>query len=52
MMKDFNTGTGGTGTTSAPGNIQFIRTMLRGEALREFDFIASQFGSTTNSHLK
>ena len=26
--------------------------MLRGEALREFDFIASQVARTTNGHLK
>ena len=28
MMKEFKTGTDGTGTTYAPGNIQFLRTML------------------------
>ena len=52
MMKDFKTGTDGTGTTSAPENIQFLRKMLRGETLWEFDVIASQVGITTNVHLK
>ena len=52
MMKDFKTGIDGTGTISALGNIQFLRTMLRGESLREFDVIADQVGSTTNAHLK
>ena len=41
MMKDFKTETDGTGTTSATGNIQFLRIVLRGEALREFDVITS-----------
>ena len=27
-IQDFKTGTDGTGTTSTPGNIQFLRTML------------------------
>ena len=52
MMKDFKTGIDGTGTTSAPGKNQFLRIMLRGESLREFDVIASQIGSTANGHLK
>ena len=52
MMKDFKTGIDGTGTTSAPGKIEFLRTMLCGEALREFDVIESQVVSTTNGHLK
>ena len=34
MMKDFKTNIDGTGTTSAPGKIEFRRTMLCGEALR------------------
>ena len=52
MMKDFKTGTDRTGTTSAPGRIQFLRTMLHREALREFDVIKIQVGSTTNIQLK
>ena len=33
MMKNFKNGIDGTGTTSASGKIQFLRTMLRGEDL-------------------
>ena len=51
-MKDFKTATDGTGTTSATGKIQFLYTMLGGEALREFDVLEIQVGSTTNGHLK
>ena len=36
IMKYFKTGTDGKRTPSAPGNIQFLRTMLRGGHLREF----------------
>ena len=52
MIKDFNTATDGMGTTSATGEIQFLRTMLRGEALIEFNILEIQVGSTTNGHLK
>ena len=52
MMKYFKTGTDVIETTYSPGNIQFLRTMLRREDLREFDVIASKVGSTTNGHLK
>ena len=52
MMKDFKTATDGTGTTSATRKVQLLRTMLHGEALREFDAIASQAASTTNGLLK
>ena len=31
LMKDFKAVTDGTGTTSAPGKIPFLRTMLRGK---------------------
>ena len=34
MMKDFKTATYGTGTTFASGKINFLLSMLRGEALR------------------
>ena len=50
--KDFKTGIYGTVTTSVPGKIQFLRTMLHREAPREFDVITSQIGSTNNTHLK
>ena len=52
MKKDFKTGTKGTGSTSSDGKIQFLRTMLCGKYLREFEIITSQFVSTTNGHLK
>ena len=51
-MKEFKTGIDRTRTTSAPGKIKFLLTMLCGEALRELDFIANQVGNTTNAHLK
>ena len=52
MMKDFKTTTDGIGTNSATGKIQFLRTMLCGEDLREFYVLAIRFGITTNGHLK
>ena len=52
MTKEFKTDVDGTGTTFVTGKIQFLRTMLRGEALREFDVITGQVGSTNNTHLK
>ena len=52
MMNDLKTATDGTGTTSATRKIHFLRTMLRGEALREFDVLAGQVGSMTNGHIK
>ena len=52
MMKDFKTATDGTGTMSATVKTNFLRTMLRGEALREFNALAYQVGSTTKDHLK
>ena len=42
-MKDFNTTTDRTCTTPA---------MLCGEALRQFEVLAGQVGSTTNGNLK
>ena len=46
------TAVGGTVTTSATGENQFLPTMLSGEALREFEIIAGQVGSMDNTHLK
>ena len=51
-MMGFKTATDRTGTTSATINIQFLRTILRGEALREFNAITNQVDNTTNGHLK
>ena len=50
--KGFKTAVDGTGTTSATGKFQFLRIMLRREALREFDVISGQVESTNNTHLK
>ena len=52
MMKDFKTATDGTGTTYATRKIQFLCTMFHGGDLIEYGVLASQFGSTTNGHLK
>ena len=52
IMKDINTATGGAGTTSATKKNHFLCTILRGESIREFDVLTSQFGSTTNRHLR
>ena len=52
MMKDFKTSIDGMGTTYVLVKIQLLSTMLRVEALIEFDVIANQVGSTINAHLK
>ena len=51
MVEDFMTAVGGTVTTSATGENQFLPTMLSGEALREFDIIAGQVVGKNNTHL-
>ena len=51
-MNYFKTATDGTGTTSTTGKIRLLRHMLRGEALRESEFLAGQVVSTTNRYLK
>ena len=51
-MNNFNTAIDGAGTTSVAGQINFLCTMLRGEALREFDELANQNSGTTRAHLK
>ena len=52
MMKDFKTVIDGTGTTSATGNIHFMRTMFGGEDQIELDNLAGQVTGTTNIRLK
>ena len=52
MVKDFKTATDVTGTMSTTGKIQFLGTILRREALGEFDVLAGQVGSTTNGDFK
>ena len=51
MMKNFETALNGTGTTSTAGKINYLRNLLRGESLQEFDYLTSQATSTTNAHL-
>ena len=52
MMNDFKTAIDGTGTTSSTGKSQLLCTMLHGEALRYFEVLESQVGSTTNVNIK
>ena len=51
-MKYFKIAIDGTGTMSANRKIHFLRNLLHGEALREFDDLAGQVAGTTNVHLK
>ena len=51
-MKNFNRVVERTGTTTAAGNINYLRALLCGEELREFDKLASQNAGTNNTHLK
>ena len=49
-MKNFKNTIDGTVTMSASIKINFVRTMLHGEVLRELDGLASQVLGTTNDH--
>ena len=51
LLKNFRIKFDGTGTTSVAGRINYLRTMLHWEALREFDELASQNSGTKNAHL-
>ena len=51
-MNNFKILVDGTGTTTAVGKINYVRTILRGGALRYFDKLTSQNAGTKNSHLK
>ena len=51
-MKNFKTGIDGEGNMSVAGRISYLRTMLLGEALREFDKLASKNSGMTSAHLK
>ena len=51
LMNNFKTAIEGTGTISVAGRINYLHTMLRGEALKEFDKFVSQNNGTTNAHL-
>ena len=52
LMKNFKTALDGKGTTSAAGKINYLRTILRGEALQEVDKTATQNTRENNEHLK
>ena len=41
----------GTGTSSTVGKIEFLRTLLQGKALREYNLIFATFGGTMATHL-
>ena len=41
-----------TGATTASGKMNYLSTVLRGEALLEFDELASQNAGTNHTHLK
>ena len=51
-MKNFKTAVDGTGTTLVAGKINYLRTLLHGESLQEFDKLASHNTGTSNAHLK
>ena len=42
LMKNFKRAVDRTGTTVTAGKINYLRTLLRGEALRKFDELARQ----------
>ena len=51
MMKEFKTAVNGIKITSASSKTKYLRTLLSGEALREFYGLEIQVTGTTNSHL-
>ena len=51
LLKNFRIAIYGTGTTSPLGKINYLHTMLSGEALREFNGLPSQNSGTENSNL-
>ena len=52
IMKKFKIVVDGTGTTTVAGKINYLRNLLRGKALREFDKLSSQKSGTNNTHMK
>ena len=52
LVNNFKTTVDVTGTMSAAGTINYIRTLLSGDTLHEFDELASQNTGTSNAHLK
>ena len=52
FLNNFNKVIDGTGMTTVTERIYFICTLLRGEALHEFDNLASHSNGSMNTHLK
>ena len=51
-MKNFKRVVDKTGTTAAAGKTNYLRILILGEALQEFDELASQNAGTNSIHLK
>ena len=51
-MKNFRIAVDGTGTTTAAGEIKYLRNILCGKSLQEFYELASHNSGTNNAHLK
>ena len=51
FMRNFKMTLEASGTLAASANLQYLRTILCGEALRQFDNLCVQVGSTTTTHL-
>ena len=52
LMKNVKRSVDDTGTTTRVGKINYPRTMLHGEAIRDFDELSCQDAGTKNTHLK
>ena len=52
LMDNFKTSFDGIGTTPAEGKIDYLRNLLCGVELREFDKLAIQNTGTSNAHFK
>ena len=52
LMKNFKRAFDGTDTKTAAGKINYLCTLLRGEALQEFDKLSSKNAGTKRTHLK
>ena len=50
-MNNFKTAVDGSGTMSATGKINYLRTLIHGEEIQEFDELTSQNTGTSNAHL-
>ena len=50
LVKNYNMALDILGTLAENSKLQYIRTLLHGEVLRQFDNFCAQVGSTTMSH--